>query len=155
MSDPVLTETAVIHLVKACMYDEGELKESGQMAWGKPAVDVPEGAIVAGGVVHDFVFDPKRVEAQKESIKKLLDELPLEFSEGGGWSFLQLCTDRAGRQWTGLHRAMEDLVVLGLAAKLVEYCAPREMWRLMPGGMPYLRVRSEKAPSGASGTALP
>jgi len=68
----------------------------------------------------------------------MVDELSPKFSEG--WSFLQMCEDKHGQQWTGEHRAMEELVVLGQAAGFVALLAPREMWPVLPGGMPYYQT---------------
>ena len=36
---------------------------------------------------------------------------------------------------------MEALITLGIAAGLVNFLLPREMWKMMPGGMPYLFVK--------------
>lgn len=80
-------------------------------------------------------------------IVNMLHELPTEFQAssrggGGGWSFLNACMDRHGNQWTGLHRTMAMLFGLGQAIDppLVTCQLPREMWNLLPGGMPYYGV---------------
>lgn len=73
----------------------------------------------------------------------MLAELPDDFkiSRGGSYSFLNACLDKHGNQWTGLHRAQEELVRLGIAIGRVECCFPRETWAALPGGMPYFMVK--------------
>jgi len=81
------------------------------------------------------------------------EALPDEFhtGKGGGWSFLDACNDRNGAQWTSLHRTMDQLVCLGHAIGAVSFCLPREMWKILPGGMPYFvvdvgKMAEEKSP---------
>jgi len=57
---------------------------------------------------------------------------------GGGWSFLQLCEDDHGEQWTGLHKVMDELLMLAIATKHARILLPRELWSALPGGMPYI-----------------
>lgn len=79
---------------------------------------------------------------RESEIAELLAQLPVEFqrSGGGGWSFLNGCMDRAGGQWTGMHPTVDRLVMLGLAAGLVKFLLPRELWEALPGGVPYFVV---------------
>lgn len=99
-----------------------------------------EGAVLVDGVVRKFGFSPEKIAEHKEEIRALLDDMPDEFQmgKGGGWSFLNLCNDRSGEQWTGLHQTMEELVALGQAAGMAKYLMPRDMWAVLPGGMPYV-----------------
>lgn len=99
-------------------------------------------AIIAEGIVNKFGFDPERVQRHEEDILSMLRQLPKEFlkSGGGGMSFLNACNRTDGVQWTGLHRRMDELFCLGMAIKKVQYCLPRNMWSVFPGGMPYLTV---------------
>ena len=55
---------------------------------------------------------------------------------GGGWSFLQACVDKNGNHW-GEHSNMEELFCLGIAIGKVESLLPRDMWKVLPGGVPY------------------
>lgn len=99
-----------------------------------------DGALVVDGIVRKFGFSSEKVAARSDEIREILDDMPEQFhaAHGGGWSFLNLCIDKNGRQWTGEHRAMEALVALGIAAGMASYVLPREMWHVMPGGMPYV-----------------
>ena len=98
-----------------------------------------EGAVMIQGVVRTYALSAARVAEHKEEIRTLLNEMPDTFhkEKGGGWSFL-LCTDKHDDQWTGEHRIMESLVVLGLAAGMASFCLPREVWSALPGGVPYV-----------------
>ena len=95
------------------------------------------------GVTTLVGFHTGRLEEYKAEIMAMLDELPDEFKEsiGGGASFLKACHDRHGNQWTGLHRTMEFLFMLGLAIGAVRLVSThREDWVLLPGRMPYYVV---------------
>lgn len=50
-----------------------------------------------------------------------------------------MCIDKDGELWTELHATCKELI-LGMAIGQVSYCAPRELWQAMPGGMPYIQV---------------
>lgn len=93
-------------------------------------------------VVHMCVFDKEKIENKSKEILGLLMELPTEFrrSSGGGYSFLMACNDKDGNQWTGLHVNMEKLFALGMAAGHVEHLMPKEMWSILPGGVPYFVI---------------
>ena len=99
--------------------------------------------IAAEGIVRTVGFHPDRIEEHRQDIHDMLAELPDEFksSGGGGYSFLNACLDRHGNQWTGMHQTQEQLLQLGIAIGEVEYCMPRSMWSVLPGGMPYFIVK--------------
>jgi hypothetical protein len=98
--------------------------------------------IKAEGVVRNVGFHSERLESHKAEITAMLDELPDEFKEsgGGGMSFLNAYNDKHGNQWTGLHQRMEQLFQLGIGVGKVKCLMPREMWSVLPGGMPYYVV---------------
>lgn len=102
----------------------------------------------APGITTNIGFHPGRIAEKRADIVAMLDELPVQFKEesaggGGGWSFLQACEDKHGNQWTGMHRTMEQLFQLGIAAGVASYLMPREMWAMLPGGMPYIVVHAQ------------
>lgn len=105
------------------------------------AADGAEG-ITTEGIMHTVTFGAAAIEGHRDEIRAMLACLPDQFrrSGGGGWSFLNACTDRDGRQWTGLHMTMEELFLLGMAAGLVTDLMGRDMWPALPGGMPYYVV---------------
>ena len=98
-------------------------------------------AVIVEGIRAKFGFDPKKLEENKENISSMLDELPDEFKKnsGGGMSFLNACMTKNGNQW-GEHQNVEQLFCLGMAIGRVELLMPREMWQILPGGMPYYCV---------------
>jgi hypothetical protein len=104
----------------------------------------PPDAVIVEGVIRKFGFHPGRLLEKKEAIRELLRQLPDTFhkGKGEGWSFLALCEDREGRQW-GEHNRCEDLMCLGLAVNMLEFCMKRDSWHLLPGGMPYVVVNTD------------
>lgn len=98
--------------------------------------------IIVEGIVNDFGLHPKRLESHRDEIIELLSQLPDGFRKesGGGWSFLNACVTKNGSQW-GEHIHVEQLVTLGIGIGKVEYCLPRDMWKALPGGVPYFVVK--------------
>lgn len=99
---------------------------------------------IAEGITSNFGFHKERLKSHKEDISAMLLQLPLPFQKngggGGGWTFLNACDNAKGEQWTGLHSIMEQLFSLGQACGKVECLIPRDMWSVLPGGMPYYSV---------------
>ena len=96
--------------------------------------------IVEGIIELSVNFNKSKLQEYEKEIISFLDQLPLEFRRdiGGGWSFLNACVDIDGNQWTGLHKVMEELFLLGMGIDKVEYLLSRETWSVFPGGVPYL-----------------
>jgi hypothetical protein len=128
-----LTSTNVQEVCKSCLFTESEI--------GENHGETPDGAVVVEGVVGGFGFHPERLEQQRENVRSMLACLPDEFrkSKGGGWTFLNACNTRAGNQW-GEHTDMNALFCLGIGLGLASFQLPREMWSVLPGGMPYVAV---------------
>lgn len=120
-----LSSERVETIFKDCLFRDGE--------------DTSE-HIVAEGIIRNVGFHPGRIKEHHQEIHDLLAELPDTFRDSG-WSFLNACMDKHGNQWADLHRTMEQLVQLGIAIEEVEYCVPRDAWSLLPGGMPYFKVK--------------
>ena len=97
--------------------------------------------VEARGVVNQFGFHKTRLESHRAEVQEMLAELPDQFhsNKGGGWSFLNACMTREDRQW-GEQRDVDLLMCLGLGLGVVRYTLPREMWSVLPGGMPYFAV---------------
>ncbi len=113
-------------ILKDCLFQDGEDHSN---------------AVIAKGITLNFGFHPKRLESHRSEVITELNDLPTEFhvDGGGGWSFLNMCNDKAGELWTGEHRIMEQLVCLGIALKLVKEQMP-DMRDVLPGGVPYYVV---------------
>lgn len=124
-----LTAKAVQALVTHCLFKEGESTEN---------------AVKAQGAVMSLGFHPERLEASREAIKELLEQLPEQFHQatGGGWSFLNACMTKENDQW-GEHRDIDNLLCLAFATKQARFCfEDRKMWSILPGNMPYFVVLS-------------
>lgn len=136
-----LTPAAVQAIMKKVLFDREELVLAEQDQDG-----VPVNAVIVEGLVRSFGFHKERLAAAKPAIDELLRQLPEEFNMniGGGWSFLQACMDRNGEQWTGLHKTMEELVVLGIAVGSANWLG-KNMMNELPGGMPYFEIHLPEA----------
>lgn len=121
-----LTSENVSEIFMNCLFKEGENTEN---------------AIIAEGVMTKVGFHPERLKQATLSIESMANELPDEFKPkgGGGMSFLNACIDNKGNHW-GEHKHIDQLVCLGIASGKLSYLMPREMWKVLPGGMPYLVV---------------
>lgn len=124
-----LTSENVETVLKDCLLKEGE---------------DTSGAVIIKGIVQSYGFNPGRVRERTEDIRSMLECLPDDFmsDKGGGMSFLNACMTREGEQW-GEHRSMEQLFALGEAAGSAKPIVPREMWKDLPGSMPYYTVLRE------------
>lgn len=98
--------------------------------------------IVGEGVMTKAGFHPERLKENEKLITEMLADLPDDFkkSKGGGMSFLNMCNDKDGNQWADLHKTMDELVALGKAIGKLSFLMPREMWDVLPRGMPYIVV---------------
>lgn len=122
-------------IMRFCLFKEEEIID------GKAPVD----AIFVDGITTKLGFHSGRVAEKREEIRTLLNEMSPSFHKkgGGGMTFLNLCDDKNGNQWTDFHKTMECLVVLGMAVGMASYCLPRELWGAMPGGLPYVMFDTE------------
>lgn len=100
------------------------------------------------GIVNKYAFHTERLQSHREDVKSMLHQLPDEFINGGGWSFLNMCMTADGEQWTGLHLRQENLACMAIALGL-GYWVPvqRELWSAFPGGVPYFGVVKDEQAS--------
>jgi hypothetical protein len=125
-----LTSENVERTVLGCLFDE------------KPTGIELSKAVVVEGIVRKYGFDPEKLKNHEEDIFSMLKQLPKSFMKscGGGMTFLDACYREDGIQWTGFHQSMEALFCLGIAIKKVQFSMPKDMWSILPGGVPYLMV---------------
>lgn len=97
---------------------------------------------VAEGVKLKIGFHPERLKESEQAIAEMLDCLHDNFkkSGGGGWTFLNMCEDKDGELWTGVHAVVDELVTLGIATGKMSFLLPRENWEAFPSGLPYVVV---------------
>ena len=131
-----LTAETVHKIFMDCLFADEEIKHL------RPD-QAPEGALIVTGLTIKAGFNPKKIEKYKQEILTLLDELPGPFkkNEGGGYSFLGACEDKHGHQW-GEHNDMQKLFILGMAVGCAKPCLPKELWHILPGGVPYFVVNT-------------
>lgn len=123
-----LTSENVEKIFMGCLFEDGE------------NTDVH---VIGNGVITKVGFNPERLKEYEPKIIDMLSDLPDSFKEssGGGMSFLNMCQDKDDNQWSGQHSIMDMLVCLGNAINKVSFNLPRDMWNLLPGGMPYILVK--------------
>ncbi len=127
-----LTSQNVHNTFMTCLFKDEEVEE------GK----IPDNAILVKSVIINIGFHSGRLNKNKENIIDMIMQLPKGFHENkGGMSFLNACNDKNGNQWTGMHKIMDELVALGIGIKFIEFQLPREMWKILPGGMPYFIIK--------------
>ena len=122
-----LTAENVTEIFTDCLFRNGENTDN---------------AKIVDGIMNNFGFHPDRIEKHKDDIYSMLKQLPEQFhsGKGEGWSFLNACNDKNGRQWAGLHKTIEQLFVIGIACNKVKCLLPKHMWSALYGGMPYYTV---------------
>lgn len=94
------------------------------------------------GIRMKPAFSIKKLAKHEREISEMLGQLPDKFhkGKGDGWTFLNMCMDKSGKQWTDFHTVCDMLVCLGLATGLLSFVLPRDLWNVFPGGMPYVAV---------------
>jgi hypothetical protein len=125
----VINPETVTATIRKCLFQDNELPAENQEAWAK------ENGVIVQGLVRTFAFHKGRLEESRSVIREMISNLPDTFDEG--WSFLNMCNDKEGNQWTGMQTTMEELACLGEAVGVFKCLAPREMWTILPGGVPY------------------
>lgn len=116
-----------------CLFRENEL------VGGKP-VDGLE-YVLCSGIVNSIGFHKERLQSHKKDIKSFLNNLNPKFSEG--LSFIEMPMDKDGNQW-GEQRSAEQLMLLGYGLGYVSYPLPRNLWRVLPGGVPFVVIDFDK-----------
>lgn len=124
----------VNEIFEDCLFKDEETLDNNEFT-SKP--------ILIKGITMYVGFNSERLNENKDEINDLINKLHPNFKKG--WSFSNMClTDNDNNIWTGSHRTMEELLILGLAIKKIEYCCDRDMWSIFPDGMPYIRVICEE-----------
>lgn len=126
-----LTPQNVQKVFFACLFNDDEIIP------GK----TPDNAVLVEGITHKIGFHRERLESHKKEIKEFLSKLPESFfvDRGDGMSFLGLPYLPNGNLW-GDHQSAQELMLMGIGSKLMKYCAPKEMWSSLPGGVPYVVI---------------
>ena len=132
-----LIDSSRVHdLLMDCLFKPEEIEN------GKPKDGLE--FIPVMGITVKVGLHPDRLNGHRPELEQMLFNLPescMESSVAQGDSFLNLCNDRNGELWTGVHRTMEELLLLGIGLNLVDL-APRFMWDAFPGRVPYVTVKN-------------
>lgn len=139
MSDapsPLINSQRVEEIFLDCLFKDGEPTDK---------------HVLAEGLTCTVGFHPQRLEDHKEEVKQILNNLPgpffpVEQGGGGGWAFSNVVLDKNETQWTDFQLRAEQLLQLGIGMKMVMCLAPREMWSILPNGMPYYLVSTSGLP---------
>ena len=125
MIDPQELENVFV----SCLFEDGEPTDN---------------AVIVDGIMSKFGFHPDRLEASRDQVRGWLEQLPDSFhrDSGGGMSFLNACVTKNDEHW-GEHPSMDRLFCLGIGLGLVTNLMPREVWPMLPGGMPYFQIHLE------------
>lgn len=137
-----LTADNVMKVAAECLFTHDEFPEG---------ADVPADAVEVEGIICRYAFHPGRLEANRANVAGMLDQLDSAFKSdgGGGMSFLNACVDKDGNHWAE-HPTMGMLFGLAIGLGLARYSLPREMWSVLPGGVPYITVDSKALQSVAA-----
>lgn len=132
-----LTAANVETVAQHCLFTQEEMPEG---------AGLPEDAVKVEGIICNYGFNAARLAEKRSDIASMLDCLSDDFKAtgGGGMSFLNACMTKSGEHW-GEHPTMGLLFALGIGAGLARYTMPREMWPILPGGVPYLTVLDSAA----------
>lgn len=107
----------------------------------KPEFDANDpDAVVVEGLTAKFVFSREALEtARGEYLQLAQEHLDDKFKKsiGEGYSFLGLPFNKRGEQVCE-HPTAQGFLVLGLGMGVAEYCLPKELWVVLPGGVPYV-----------------
>jgi hypothetical protein len=108
-----------------------------------------EGLVAASIVVTSIAcwvgFNPERLNSFKTEIGQTLLNINPEFMTTGyqkGMSFLRFVWDSNGIQWGGQQSA-DRLIALGMAFNWVTFPTPRDTWKALPGGVPYVIIHDD------------
>lgn len=124
-ADGFLTHQRVVEVYDRCIRREGTSNCTNVDGWM---------------FVH--TMHPQSLMVCREDITRMLLSLPAgaRVDVSGGASVAMLTRRDDGTIWTGEMLAVERLVAMGIGVGLAEFCAPREAWPRLPGGLPYVRV---------------
>lgn len=105
----------------------------------------PKDYVEVEGLTQKFGLHPQRLAETKPVLIEMIDTLPEQFisGKGGGWSFLNLVIDKDGHQWTDLQLTAQEFLVMCMGNGLARIQLPRDMWHVLPGGVPYVEFSKE------------
>ena len=132
----MISAKEVEEALKDSLFKNEEVDTSGRcMSEGFPAT------VIVEGLTATFYLNAQRLNEKKDQVIKWLTEFEDGFMKdsGGGQTFLNFCQTKDGNQW-GEQSDCQNLLILAIGLNLMSYCAPKEMWSMFPGEMPYIVI---------------
>jgi hypothetical protein len=148
----MLLASRVTEIVRACLPDQipDEIRDTLYACLERDDLDLAGARAIAphlhfgeGIQVRVMAFEIEKLEQHRTEVEAMLHELRPSFWTEDGDSFLNACVNKDGRHW-GEHPNIEELMLLGTALGLVQCMAPRVLWFLLPGAMPYYKFVPSK-----------
>jgi len=135
----MISSQRVTEIFMDALFQENELNAS--RTGPKDGLEVA----FAPGVITNIGFNKERLETHREEVKGFLADLSLKFRSdegldgaGGGFTFLNVCEQADGEQWTGSHQICEQLMQLGTGLGYVTKLPMPAQF--LPGHVPYFAV---------------
>lgn len=125
-------------MIRASLWTEEQMA-----AAGHDQKAMMEKSVIVHGITQNLAFQPENLEVHRAEVSRFLQALDSSFMEsgGGGMSFVHMSFDRSGEQW-GEQRNAEELLCMGIGLGLCEFLLPRDLWAGLPGGVPYVVVKT-------------
>lgn len=140
LTDGKLTQANVHTLIMHALYNISEAPADGSS---------PPDAVRVDGIVFDYGFNPERLADTREDLLAMFAEIDPRYFNENGFSFLFLGFDKDEKEWTSTSmtegtahgfKYVESFLCLALAQGLAKYTFPRALWRLLPGGAPFVEL---------------
>lgn len=130
----------VTEILIDCLLTDDEAVQLGLAGSVEREVELPECIVKCEGVIIGAGLMKARLETYRDEVKGFLNQLPDKFHDKGE-SFLAACADEKGNQWTGMHKSVDELFVLGIGLGFVTLLGKGKLALMMPGGLPYIQIK--------------
>ena len=102
--------------------------------------DDPSKKIKVEGIKRlEYEFNSESLEQHREIITAIIAQLPEKFKEG--YSFNAMRRNKNDKHWTEDYDTCEILAAMAIGLNLMFYTFSREVWRDLPGTVPYLTTK--------------
>ena len=100
----------------------------------------PGETVKVKGIINWATFMKDRLEANREKITKMIQDLHPMFKREEGSSFRFATQDFRGDEWTEFHAVAEMLALMGVALGIVEFSGGEPDWQKIPNEIPKMKV---------------
>ncbi len=123
--DERLSEKNVVLLFDKCILNNADFDSEGLTC----------NFAIGEGVTSKCAFSLERLNANREVIGTYIDQL-CDIEQAP--SFMKLYCDSEGNEWTDEHMVVDMLVQMGTASGMLSFLYPPEIWKMLPGGVPFV-----------------